>query len=363
MKHLKQSQTRRGFTLVELLVVIVIATIVLSIAIPRIRVVNKERNLREAARVVGAAFANASQRALVDGSAGVRITRNANIVDDDGDPFAATEISLLRRVPNFTGDQFGETIVGLAGNVASILKPLEQDSLSIVQVGDFISFGGSSVQFRIRSLMEKMVNGTDLLDLTLERGTDSYMPLPSTASGNPSYVIHRRPRVLRSSTVELPRGNMIDLRYSGFEYVSPAMPADPPTYTYPQDAPAADVGADYTIDIVFKEDGAIDQIFYVDTEDADGDRVFGALAQIPLGPLYLMIAETSLSDASETIALTSDPQSLWVAVANNGSSNIGYVNVQTPGQTEEELFGLGADEFGEVIQNSRDNSISTAATQ
>ena len=359
MKHSEQSQTRPGFTLVELLVVIIIATIVLSIAIPRIRTVNKERNLREAARVVGSAFANASQRALVDGSAGVRITRSFNIVDDAGVRFAATEISLLRRVPNFSGDQFGETIVGLAGNVASIRKPLEQDSLSIIQAGDFISFGGSSVQFRIRNLADNGAN----LDLSLERGTNGYMPLPSTASGNPSYVIHRRPRVLRSSTVELPRGNMIDLRYSGFEYVSPDMPMDPPTYSCPVDAPAGDVGINYSLDIVFKEDGAIDQIFYVDTDDTDGDGILGALPQIPLGPLYLMIAETSLSDASETIALTSDPQSLWVAVASNGSSNIGYVNVQTPGQTEEELFGLGADEFGEVIQNSRDNSISTAATQ
>ena len=78
MNHsIQNKHSNRGFTLVEILVVLVIATVVLSIAIPRIRTVNKERNTREAARVVGSVFANASQRALIDGVAGVRITRNA----------------------------------------------------------------------------------------------------------------------------------------------------------------------------------------------------------------------------------------------------------------------------------------------
>ena len=98
---------KRGFTLIELLVVVVIAGVILSIAIPRLRVVNKERNLREAARVVGSAFASASQRAIIDGSSGVRITLNDNL--NAANIQAATEVTLLRAVPSYSGDQIDQT--------------------------------------------------------------------------------------------------------------------------------------------------------------------------------------------------------------------------------------------------------------
>ena len=111
MKHptLKTHRTQ-GFTLIEILVVIVIATVVLSIAIPRIRTVNAERNARETARVVGSAFSNASQRAAIEGVAGLRIVRNPNFIQGGGATpfqFAATQLTVLRAVPSFTGDQLG----------------------------------------------------------------------------------------------------------------------------------------------------------------------------------------------------------------------------------------------------------------
>ena len=60
----------RGVTLVELLVVISIMTIIFAILVPRLRAVNEDRNIREAARVVSSAFSRASSRAINDGLSG-----------------------------------------------------------------------------------------------------------------------------------------------------------------------------------------------------------------------------------------------------------------------------------------------------
>ena len=148
----KKTRSNRGFTLIEIMVVLVIATVVLSIAIPRIRTINDERRARESARVIGSAFATASQRAASDGVAGVRITRNPNILDaSTAPPFlvAATQVSLLRAVPNYAGDQLNSQITGVTGNTVTIPEPFEQSTLDIVQAGDSISFSSSSIRLSL----------------------------------------------------------------------------------------------------------------------------------------------------------------------------------------------------------------------
>ena len=77
--NLKIRRTQ-AFTLVELLVVITILVLLAAIAIPQLRAVNKERNIRETSRVVASLFAQASQRAQLDGVAGVLMRRNPNSV-------------------------------------------------------------------------------------------------------------------------------------------------------------------------------------------------------------------------------------------------------------------------------------------
>jgi prepilin-type N-terminal cleavage/methylation domain-containing protein len=69
---------RGGFTIVELLVVISILVIMAAILIPQVRMFNKERGIREAARVLGSALQEASLRARAKGSGGVVLLRNQN---------------------------------------------------------------------------------------------------------------------------------------------------------------------------------------------------------------------------------------------------------------------------------------------
>ena len=95
---------RRGFTLIELLVVVAIMSALTALMLPRLRTVSQDRGIREAARVVGSKFAEASDRARRDGKASVTLVRNPNLVDVDGVQYGASTIYLSRAVPNFTGD-------------------------------------------------------------------------------------------------------------------------------------------------------------------------------------------------------------------------------------------------------------------
>ena len=374
----------RGFTLVEILVVLVIALVVLSIAIPRIRTINEERNTRETARLVGSAFASASQRAAIDGVAGVRITRNPNFLQ--GGPgsfqFAATQISRLRAVPNFTGDTVGAEITGSAeaAGTVSIAEPLEQATLDIIQNGDSISFGSSSVRYQITNVTGF---GSGTLTLTLDRGFDDYLPIPefdgAAGADNPSYVVYRLPRVLPTSLNELPDNYIIDLRFSGFEVLDggdpSALPPVPPQLTtvFEPELNLTPVVTNYIIDFVFDEEGSVDRVFYRDA--ATGDTV---ATRIPLGPMFFYVTE-----APSTVALTDEVASssdvgLWVSVSNSsGSTNIGYNNsLPSEGLTYQTLSDyynaefdadlipeMDRDEFNQILRDSRDNSYTSSANQ
>ncbi len=419
-KH--NSKHRKGFTLVELLVVLVIATVILSLAIPRIRTVNKERNLREAARVVGSAFANASQRAVSDGVAGVRIIRNPNFVIGTRQ-YAASEISLLRKVPNFSGDAVGATITntlptGSPDNQISIILPLEQAALQIIQPGDEISFGTSPARYTIleanSGLLEDGAANTGLVQ-TMQIIVDQLGYLPTPRDGS-TYVIHRRPRVLRSSISFLPEGYLVDLRYSGFVLLDGYDPGNPlapgglgcydvaggvvrpqqlttvfePAPTdfapAPTGAPAipANLVENYIIDFLFDESGAIDRIIYTENGDEDLDGFpFETVFRRPLGPIYFMMAEAPNTIDTNKPLGTAEDSVLWVSVATSGSTNIGYNNSaesQSSGLTEN-LFGAfyfaedpdgdinniveedDRDEFNAMMERARDNSLSASAGQ
>ena len=358
----------------EILVVIVIATVVLSIAIPRIRTVNSERNARETARVVGSAFSNASQRAAIEGIAGVRIVRNPNFAQGTFQ-FAATQLTVLRAVPSFTGDQIGAEITGSTATSVDIDEPFEQAELDIIQIGDSISFGSSSARYRITS-----VTGAGTGTLTLDLDGGGYLPIPTFVLGatNPTYVVQRLPRALRTSTT-LPRNHIVDLRFSGFEVLDAG---DPDAALLPQlttvfepvlNFPGPGDVTNYIIDIIFDEDGAVDRVFYRDS--VTGDTV---ATRIPLGTIYFYVTEAPSTVAlTDEVALASDT-GLWVTVSNSsGSTNIGYNNSgPSDGFTYQTLTDyyngpfdvdrdpeMDRDEFNQITSGSRDNSSSSSANQ
>ena len=422
----KFNLSSRGFTLVEILVVLVIAAVVLSIAIPKIRTINKERNLREAARVVGSLFANASQRAVIDGVAGVRIVRNPNyIIPGTGTgalgtemQYAATEISLLRSVPNFVGDSVGADIenalpAGMPDNAIAIDMPLEQEALGIIQAGDFISFGNSRSRYRILSISPDTTEDGmpftppigDPRKMQLIVDLAGYLPAPQDEA---AFSVYRRPRVLRSSTTRLPDNYILDLRYSGFDVLDGFYDPDgipdngdevgsfvPPytgaVTTQPRQltsvfepAPVDLVGGpysaanppiqNYSIDFIFDEEGSIETVVY----EGGGNTVF----RLPLALTYFLISEAPNSvDAANEIS-TADENALWVTIGNSGTTNIGYNNAAESGgitvnvlsafyfAADPDMDTLGVfleegdrDEFNGIIRRSREDAGSSSANQ
>ncbi|MFK7769892.1 MAG: prepilin-type N-terminal cleavage/methylation domain-containing protein, partial [Mariniblastus sp.] len=230
----KSSFRYRGLTLVELLVVVSILVIVTAFTIPRLRVINKDRNMREAARIVGSAFSKASNRAIVEKSAGLLIERNPNYLDGSNVYFAGTRIFTLRALPPFGGDsEFDPTLSGVASNGAnviapapgfpntmsvSVLTPLEHTSTNpMIQINDRIRLNYSSVTYLIVGV-DPLPSGRLQLHLSLGLSGQAVMPsfplTGATAPGLP-YVVYRQPRKLQSSQTDLPDGYVIDLRYSG----------------------------------------------------------------------------------------------------------------------------------------------------
>ena len=334
--------SKQGFTLVELLVVLVIAATVLAIAIPKIRVVTKERGIREAARIVGSQFAQAGQRATVDGVAGIYISRNTNFLQG-ATQFAATEFSLMRRIPNYTGDEIDEEtfcIVG-ASNTVEINLPAEHSpSRPVVQFGDEISFQTSNIRFKINSVPTIVADVADnpLTPTKDERtprlrftvDTKGYLALPT--SNSVSFSVHRLPRILRSSTASMSGDYMVDLRVSGFEVEDVGDPTTGPP-TPPQlttifepvindllyNTPPGPTFSNYDIAFIFDENGTVERVLYFDTASTI------VVERVPLGPLYMFVTEMPDSvDTTETMS-TNDPNALWVSISNNsGSTNIGY---------------------------------------
>ena len=292
--HGIHSQQRSGMTLIELLVAIAILVIIAAILVPQLRFASADRNIREASRVVASMFAQASQRAINDGEAGVLIERNPNITEN-GVAYAATSMFLMRRIPRYIGENIGDEAMISSPTSVSIPLPSEQTALGTIRVGDQISFGNQSqLRFTITDLNEAGSN----LELTLAPSPFGNPP------NNPSeFVIYRQPRRLASSRIDLPTGYLVDLRLSGEL-------ATPNTSFF-----ALDTSAE-AVTYLFNGRGNIDRFFYTD----GGAR----LNRFPTQPAYLMVREFNPEENGETIrsVLNSD-LSMWVTVElTTGAANV-----------------------------------------
>lgn len=378
-----------GFTLIEILVVVSILGVLTAILIPRLRTVSKERNIRESARVVGSMFAQASQRAVSDGIAGVLLEREGNndnfLLDSNGDgvldyEYAVTKMSLLRKVPDYVGDQqptvnrsifgYGATINSTTAGAgtpatARIPKPIEQDDQKIVAVGDFISFNYSPVQYRILAVNEAVSNGVPFLDLSLhlgenDLGINAYLPDPAgflpeqdfSSTETPSgfepglpFVVQRSPRTLRSSTVELPNGYIVDLRFSGFtmldsgyesaadvlrsEFLTNVIEPRPRVEVALADSSTRVVSFSQSdIAFLFDDKGKLDRMISRAPYDFNLDGVndsFATFQRTASDSVYLFVTELETDPAVNPLFKDTN---LWVTVSSgSGSTNVGYNSV------------------------------------
>ena len=332
------ARASRGFTLIELLVVITILTVISAILIPRIRVINEDRNIREAARIVASAMAKASARAINDGSAGLMIVPNPNFsgptFGNTNNPFyAGTRIFQMRQLPPYTGDDDSATAT-IAGSIVTIPIPFEHDESAgrlIVQANDEISFNGSSYRYRILTV--------DTTGTTLTLDPNISAPFPMLGAGAP-FVIHRQPRRLESSLVELPDGYLIDLRYSG-----PLQTDDPSLATYFNQDQTVDIpGGDLPASVVLQFDasGGVSRVLFEGmTLHTGATTVAGELQSIqPTGSLNWLVTNfnpNSIDPVSGAPATAADspignPSNKWVTVDQvTGSVNVASAAIPSGG--------------------------------
>ena len=321
--------------------------------------------------------------------------RNPNFVSL-GVEYAVTEMSLLRRVPDYSGDNFATAATATAFGAGAtsftavpfsvrIPKPIDQDDVQVIQVQDLISFNNSTAQYQITAINEVAPDGVPFLDLTLNNGglpavtgapeTATSLPDPSVGitayafdgvsmtftSGVP-FVVQRSPRILRSSTLTLPDGFIVDLRFSGFSaadsgYLGKTSITAPDIVrgagTFPTSVlepfprtPELDVNgmtevvdySDADVGILFDASGRVDQLFMRKVYDFNddgapgpvvndlangviGDRV-STYSKLALESLYLFITE---QEDDQTLNPLSVDTNLWVSVSNTtGVTNVGY---------------------------------------
>ena len=297
-----QQRQRSGMTLIELLVAVSILVIIAAILVPQLRFASADRNIREASRMVASLFAEASQRAINDGVAGVVIDRNPNIMEDDGIAYAGTSMFILREIPRYTGDDETAMTAGLVDTGTPLLAvliplPREQEDLDIIRIGDQISFGDQTqVRFLIAGLND---NQPGQLTILFERSAFGEPPI------NPSkFIIHRQPRRLVSSRIDLPTGYLVDLRCSG---------EVGPTGAFFAQAPDATGSVSY----IFNGRGSIDRFFFTNSAG-------GLATGIPTQPAYLMVREYNPDEGGELVEnVLSSERQMWVTVEpTTGAANV-----------------------------------------
>ena len=348
------------------------------------RTVNQDRGIREAARVVGSKFAEASGRAIRDGKASVTLVRNANMVDVDGVVYGASSMFISRAVPNFIGDTGATgTMLRLPTTMPPRLRipePLEYDistpQENVIRVGDSVRVSESSpvsstVAYEITGI-ESQASSPPMLILSLDRkSTQPALPSHNTAV---SYVVERQPKILRSSITDLPPGYIVDLRLSGpvitmetalgetsvianppaprigspvrpafYEVMRPALEGDQ-TST----AERASLAEQYSrVEIFFDSTGGVSSVrTYLGNWDVGGSLGV-ATPQIITAPLEFFITPTELEENSSPIY---EESNLWVTISNtSGGVNIGYNNPP---------IGVASGALADLVNEAR----STAAT-
>lgn len=318
---------RRGVTLVELLVVLSIMTFLTAMLIPRIRMINKDRGIRESSRVLASAFAKVSSRAIDEQVAGFLLERNPNFVDANGVTFGTTTMYTLRAIPPYGGDEPydpGSTNGAVVSNTAGIFMtvdiplPLEYTPTNpLVQINDHIRLNYSSVRYRIANVQQVPSASGPRLELTLLLGepTVGVQVLPglenSPTGTSVPFLIYRKPRKLESSRIDLPAGYVIDLRFSGPVDRRPV--ATNTGTLFNEVTPAGD-----SIELMFDEHGAVERFYYTDPNATPSTRV----SRVPRDALYFFVVDL---DANESVLPINGPGNMWVTLERTtGAANVSY---------------------------------------
>lgn len=198
--------TRRGMTLVELMIVIGIAVTLIVIAAPLMRPQLKDRKLREASRQLNTIFASAKAKAArLNRPAGIIIKRDVTAGRNQG----AYEIYLAETPIPYAGDAIGAkaTLTDIDANGFAHGATFS-DPQQLVTTGDTIQFNYMGPKYRV----------TVVSPGTITFSSPSGLPLPRAASSPPTqlpFQVTRQPQVASDDPLELPPNTVIDLQWSG----------------------------------------------------------------------------------------------------------------------------------------------------
>jgi type II secretory pathway pseudopilin PulG len=203
--------TRFGYTLTELLIVIMIALLLMVVSLPTIKTVMEDGRPREASRILNTVIFTAKSRAALTGSpSGIDLVyQQMNDTSASVAAYQCTQIYMCEMPPIYAGDTTDARVsvntslspweftfgTNAATNLPSLLDSTNQFWIRINHRGPWYSVSYSNSKY------------------TLNQSTSV---LPPTADTNGYSFQIRRPPVRVGNPIELPKSTAIDLTYSGF---------------------------------------------------------------------------------------------------------------------------------------------------
>ena len=349
----RDASSRRGLTLVELLVVITISTMLLAASVQLLRLPLQSRKTREAARQISAIVAQVKARSVEIGRpAGLLFRRGGN--DIEGGAYLSTEISIVEAPPYYAGDL--EYTGNAAGSAAWISAAATHASGVVVgtapivnaamlsanwQAGDQIRFGNKNPWYEIINV-GPAATPAGAIEVTFQHPLNPYSNPPvSGSAATPNWVAFQvafqpgRTRVFPALTspLELPRGIAIDLTVSGMgldgQEFSPITAND-----------------DSDVVVMFNPQGQIDRVYY---SQFGG----GVTPVLPSETLFFLIGKAEQVSPTDWFAFSStdryranlmDAESIWVALGHKTgkitvAENISLVE-RVPAAASEPLSAL-----------------------
>jgi prepilin-type N-terminal cleavage/methylation domain-containing protein len=377
--ELPRAALRRGLTIVELLVAVSILSLLAVILVPQVRMLNRERGIREAARVLGSIFVEASNRARVDGYAAVGIRRNPNYIRKVNSStgvhdifYAGSALYLLKRLPPYTGNEEGSSAEIPSGAsppppagaiFVDIPIPLDNSLASQIRSGCKLLLGS------VRTPLEVLGAQTNSGKLRLTCALPLHLsPFPE---GKPlSFRLDRPPAKVSNSEVSIPRGHYINLNYSGptssqTTGVSEwsARDLSPFTWTYFSEDRGDNALNLSDVIVVFGPNGGIDRIY--SNGEADGWR-------FPSSALNLCVCSDEFGNSFDAAA-DSLPRSvavngkdvlnqedlLWVSISNVA----GTVSVSPIAPLSSTVTNPDVNQPARILESQAFRAVSQAAGQ
>jgi prepilin-type N-terminal cleavage/methylation domain-containing protein len=323
--------SRRGVTLLELLIVITILAMITAAAIPMMLSGVKERKIREAARLVSSYISSAKSRAIETGRpSGVMIQRFGNR------PGVAFSLSCVEVPPPYSGDTTSSvvtvTTASLPVGVGQVNFSSVDSGAFALKAGDVIRFGNQGRNYLLLGSLQPtpytpytitvgplpVVSGN--VTSYIVAADNSWAPAPvspsytTTAgvsiSGIP-YQVFRQPAKSAVAPLQLPEGVAIDLFYSGSLqqglFTSTSSPDTNP------------------IMFTFNATGTLDYLY-----------MFGQQAVRASGPLYFLIGRPEgAPDINQGGNVADNPynvldqNNIWVSIGNETGLVSSMPNVPT----------------------------------